>query len=112
MHEMKQAGYPGAGGSTDVVILNCRYGHWQAHLGPKISKTSCSHNATVSHRRRILSKTSGHLSRWNDKTLILYGDDFVVGLKEGTSILKDYEFNLSEYGDNDTDIITVLSFQM
>ena len=111
MHEMKQAGYPGAGGSTDVVILNCRYGHRQAHLGPKISKTSRSYNATVSHRRRILSRTSGHLSRWNDKTLILY-DDFVVGLKEGTSILKDYEFNLSEYGDNDTDIITVLSFQM
>ena len=109
MHEMKQAGYPGAGGSTDatnVVILNCRYGHRQAHPGPKMSKTSRTHNATVSHRRRILSSSSGqHPSRWNDKTLILY-DDFVVRLKEGT-ILEDYEFNLYEYGDNDTDIITV-----
>ena len=71
-----------------------------------MSKTSRTYNATVSHRRRILSSTSGqHPSRWNDNTLILY-DDFVVGLKEGT-ILEDYEFNLYEYGDNDTDIITV-----
>lgn len=94
--KMKQARYdPGAGDSTDVVILNCRYAHRQAHLGPKISKPSCSHNETVSHRRCILSRTSGHLSRWNDKTLILY-DDFGVGLKEGTIILEDYKFNLSE----------------
>ena len=71
-----------------------------------MSKTSRTYNATVSHRRRILSSTSGqHPSRWNDNTLILY-DDFVVRLKEGT-ILEDYEFNLYEYGDNDTDIITV-----
>ena len=52
---------------------------------------------TVNHRRRILSTTTGHPSRWNDQTLVRF-DKFVTGIKDGT-ILDDVEFELMEKND-------------
>jgi len=101
MKEMMEAGFPGGGGSTDatnVIIINCRYGLRQIHLGHKLSKTARGYNITVNHRRRILATTSGHPSRWNDKTIVLF-DDFIVGLHDGCG-LDDYIFFLLERDEN------------
>jgi hypothetical protein len=89
------AGFPGAVGSTDAthVILervsNCNR---QAHLGFKSSHTARAYNITVNHRRQILSTTSGHPARWNDKTLQLF-DPFMEQIHEGM-ILDDLIFQL------------------
>uniref|UniRef100_A0A7S3PWF4 DDE Tnp4 domain-containing protein n=1 Tax=Chaetoceros debilis TaxID=122233 RepID=A0A7S3PWF4_9STRA len=53
---------------------------------------------TVNHRRRILSSTTGHPSRWNDKTLIRY-DKFACRVHRG-DILNDNIFELLEHDDN------------
>lgn len=101
MHEMELAGMHGAVGSTDgvhVTMEKCSHRLKQQHLGPKLSQTARSYNVTVNHRRRILSTTDGHPSRWNDKTLVLF-DDFVKGIHDGT-ILDDATFELLERGPN------------
>jgi hypothetical protein len=101
MHEMKQAGLNGAVGSTDathVVIEKCSHRLANNHLGGKMKHTARTYNMTVNHRRRILSTTTGHPSRWNDKTLIRF-DKFVTGMKEGTK-LEDVEFDLFEEKDS------------
>ena len=49
----------------------------------------------VNHRRRILSSTTGHPCRWNDKTLINF-DTFARGIQNGADALKDVEFELKE----------------
>ena len=92
MHEMEQAGCHGSCGSTDgvhITMEKCSHRLKQHHLGPKLSHTARSYNVTVNHRRRILSSSPGHPSRWNDKTLVLF-DDFVKGIHDGT-ILQDVE---------------------
>jgi hypothetical protein len=94
--EMSAAGFPGSAASTDattVVIVNCRYGLRQMHLGHKDKKTARTYNITVNHRRKILATTDGHPSRWNDKTVILF-DEFINSLKNGD--LDDCEFFLFE----------------
>jgi len=99
--EMKLAGFPGAVASTDathVIILNCRYGIRQVHLGFKLDKTSRTYNLSATHRRWIVSSTGGHPARWNDKTLQLF-DDFLLGLQDGT-LMNDYEFELLERDSN------------
>jgi hypothetical protein len=48
----------------------------------------------VNHCRRIISSTSGHPARWNDKTLVLY-NDFACGVHEG-KCLSEFEFVLLE----------------
>ena len=81
MHEIKQAGLNGAVGSTDathVVAEKCSYGLQNNHMGGKMKHTARTYNIAVNHRRRILSTTTGHPSRWNDKILVRV-DKFVTG---------------------------------
>ena len=66
--------------------------------------TARTYNITVNHRRRILSTTTGHPSRWNDKTLVRF-DKFVSGIHDG-SILEDVEFELLERNE-EGDIVTI-----
>ena len=97
MHEMSLAGFNGGIGSMDathVTIENCRHGLRQIHLGHKLSKTARTYNIIANHRRRILSSTGGHPSRWNDKTLVLF-DEFVESIRSG-KVLSDNEFVLFE----------------
>jgi hypothetical protein len=95
--EMAMAGFNGAVGSSDathVGMEKCSAWLSQAHSGPKLKLPSRTYNMTVNHRRRILSSTSGHPARWNDKTLQLY-DEFMKGLYNG-DILDEFEFCLFE----------------
>lgn len=95
--EYCKAGLPGCIGSTDathIPLERVEYRLRQNHLGFKMSHTARTYNITVNHRRRILSSTTGHPARWNNKTLILF-DDFVVGLHEGRN-LDDFTFELYE----------------
>ena len=98
MHETSLAGFNGGIGSMDVThvtIGNCRYGLRQIHpLGHKLSKTACTYNIIANHRRRILSSTTGHPSRWNYKTLVLF-DEFVQKIRSG-EVLSDNKFLLFE----------------
>ena len=48
---------------------------------------------TCDHSRRILHSTKGHPSRWNDKTLAFFFDDFMCSVHEG-KILQDLTFVL------------------
>ena len=70
----------------------------------KTSNTARTYNITVNNRQRILATTTGHPSRWNDKTLVLL-DSFVVALLEGT-VFDDTEFELYERA-ADVTIVTV-----
>jgi hypothetical protein len=84
-HEYSLAGLNGAIGSTDavhIVLEKVRYKNRNLHLGYKLAHTARTYNVTVNHRRRILSTTSGHPARWNDKTLVLF-DKFIRGVHEG-----------------------------
>ena len=95
----KIAGLPGCLGSTDathVVLERCPYKLRQLHMGYKIALTCRTYNLTCDHRRRILSTTSGHPARFNNKTLIMF-DQFMLDLKAGKF---DKEFNFKLY---DTD---------
>ena len=100
-NEFKIAGLPGCIGSTDatnVVVEKCIYILRQLHLRYKANHTARTYNLTVNHRRRILSRTSGHPARFNDKTLIMY-DRFVNKLKDG-KFDKDFEFELYDFDDS------------
>jgi hypothetical protein len=101
MAEMELAGFAGCVGSTDathIMIERCREMQRQAHLGYKMSHTARTYNATVNHRRRVLSTTTGHPARWNDKTLILF-DKFARGIRDG-NVLSDVDFELFEKNSN------------
>jgi hypothetical protein len=63
-------------------------------MGTKLAHTCRTYNLTVNHRCRILSTTTGHPARWNDKTFMLF-DDFVRGMLGG-KYLSDVEFSLLE----------------
>ena len=63
MFEMTQAGFPGCLGSTDathVSIERCFNRLWNQHISSKLPCTARTYNATVNHRWRILSSTTGH----------------------------------------------------
>jgi len=95
--EYNKAGFHGAVGSTDAThVLSERIGNSIAnhHSGSKLPGTARTFNITVNHRRRILSSTTGHPSRWNDKTLVRF-DKFVTGIRNG-KVLDDVEFQLLE----------------
>lgn len=95
MHEMKLAGFDRCVGSVDathVGMMQCPYVRWNQHKGPKESLPARTYNIVVNHRRRILHSTSGHPSRWNDKTLTMF-DNFLMGLRTG-NILDDNIFKL------------------
>jgi hypothetical protein len=73
--EFEEAGLHGCIGSVDAThigMLRCPYSRWHQHKGPKESCPARTYNIIVNHRRQILSSTSGHPSRWNDKTLTLF----------------------------------------
>jgi hypothetical protein len=97
MNEMTEAGLHGAVGSMDATHIGmerCITSRSNMHMGPKLKMPSRTYNITASHRRRILSTTSGHPARWNDKTLMLF-DSFISGLHDG-GILSDVSFVLQE----------------
>ena len=106
-NEFKMAGFPGCIGSADashIVMEVCPYCLRQLHLGYKLCHTTRKYNITVNHRRRILSSTSGHPARFNNKTLVLY-DDFINALHFG-KYDNTHRFTLLSY-DNDGNIIHV-----
>lgn len=101
MHEFTEAGLPGAIGSMDAthVPLDCvQYKQLQAHKGFKSNIPCRAYNIVCNHRRRILSSTTGHPARWNDKTLITF-DTFVMEVHEGKR-LRDLQFQLYDYNGN------------
>lgn len=98
-HEMNEAGCARNAGSMDathVTMEKCSFCLKNAHLGPKMTLTACTYNMTVNHGRQILSTTTGHPLRWNDKTLVLF-DTFTRDLYDG-EILQDFKFTLFERG--------------
>ena len=81
--EFSMAGFNGCIGSVDathVSMERCSHWLWQSNKGFKLNMPSRTYNITVNHRRRILSSTTGHPARWNDKTLQLF-DEFLVALQ-------------------------------
>ena len=93
------AGINGCIGSSDATridMLSCAYWATNNQLGHKLSVPSRTYNMMVSHCCQILlGSTCGHLSTWNDKTIILY-DELIWGVNNGT-IYADHEFTLFEY---------------
>jgi DDE superfamily endonuclease len=88
-------GLTGAGFSTDatnVVMWRCSHNLKQANTGFKQSHPARTYNVSCNHNRRILHSTTGHPSRWNDKTLAHF-DEFMVSVREG-KILQDVTFVL------------------
>ena len=103
--EFLMAGFPGCVGSTDashIVMEKCSYRLRQLHLGYKLAHTARTYNLSVNHRRKILSSTSGHPARFNDKTLAIF-DTFLMKLKNGFFTDK-YKFELYDF-DVDGNII-------
>jgi hypothetical protein len=79
------AGLPGCIGSSDathVPLKKVRYSFRHAHLGFKSKATTRTYNIVVNHKRRILSSSSGHPGRWNDKTIVKF-DPFLERLQNG-----------------------------
>jgi len=94
-HEFNVGGLWGCGFSADatnVVMWRCQHNLKQAHSGFKSSHPTRSYNVCVNHRGRMLSSTTGHPSRWNDKTLAWF-DDFMCGTHKG-KLLDDSTFDL------------------
>ena len=97
MKEYSLAGLNGCFGSMDathIAMEMCFAGLRNHHLGGKMKHPCRTYNIIVNHRRQILDSTSGHLARWNDKTLILY-HPFACDL-HASKILQDVEFDLFE----------------
>jgi hypothetical protein len=86
--------------ATHIGMERCSISRSNMHMGPKLKMPSRTYNITASHRRRILSTTTGHPARWNDKTLMLF-DSFMTGLKKG-KILSDVAFTLQERDEDGT----------
>jgi Plant transposon protein len=100
---MESAGFHGCVASTDathVTMMRCPVSRANEHRGPKESLPARSYNITVNHKRKILHTTTGHPSRWNDKTLTHY-DTFIKSIRE-QRILNDVQFALLEKDDNNT----------
>jgi hypothetical protein len=94
---MKQAGFHGCVSSTDathVMLERVSHALHQSHTSFKVQGTARTYNLTVNHRRYILSSTTGHPCRWNNKTLQLF-DGFLNDIYQG-NILQDVEFELFE----------------
>ena len=99
--EFLEAGMDGCIGSTDathVAMLRCPSQLRNFNNGFKLDLPSRTYNLTTNHRRQILSTTTGHPGRWNDKTLVLF-DDFVKSIYNG-KILQDVKFSLFEHNAN------------
>jgi hypothetical protein len=101
MKEMEDAGFHGCVGSMDATHVKmdmCCHGLQTANLGYKMPFAARTYNITVNHRRKILSSTCGHPSRWNDKCLVRF-DEFATKLRNG-EIMDDNFFNLYKYDDD------------
>jgi Plant transposon protein len=101
--EMEEAGLHGCIGSVDAThigMLRCHYARWNHHKGPKEGCPARTYNIVVNHRRQILSSTTGHPGRWNDKTLITF-DAFVMDVKNN-KIFNDYIFHLKKRNTDNT----------
>jgi len=97
-HEFDVRGLSGAGFScdaTNVIMWRCEHNLKQANMGFKQSHPARTYNVCVNHRRQILHTTTGHPSRWNDKSLAFF-DQFLCGIHEG-KLLQDVEFTLLEW---------------
>lgn len=101
--EYESAGMAGCIGSMDATHILCEkipYDLAHEHKGFKMSSTARTYNLVVNNRRRILSTTSGHPARWNDKTLVKY-DKIACSLYNGTSeALDNHQFVLYEQSHN------------
>ena len=96
--EYTMAGFNGCIASIDathVSMERCSHWLWQSNKGFKLNMPSRTYNIAVNHRRRIVSSTTGHPARWNDKTLQLF-DEFLVALQHHGA-LDDNTFWLWEY---------------
>ncbi len=90
------AGFPkciGSCNASHILIEKCSNRLKNQHTAKTLPGTAQTYNITVNHRRRILSTTTRHPCRWNDKTLILF-DSFARGLQNDNNALKDVEFTL------------------
>ncbi|KAG7343600.1 hypothetical protein IV203_021545 [Nitzschia inconspicua] len=94
-NEYAMTGLAGAVGSMDATHGFChkmKRKLRQSHLGLKLNGTAKTYNLVCNHRRRILSTTTGHPARWNDKTIVKF-DSVVMGLFNGDN-LADVPFEL------------------
>jgi hypothetical protein len=69
MSEFAEAGFDGAGFSTDathVIMEKCSAKLKNANSGGKMPFTARSFNLSVNHRREILATSPGCPSRWNE----------------------------------------------
>jgi hypothetical protein len=101
-YEFEIAGLPGAIGSMDathIVLEKVSFKIRQSHLGFKHTCTARTYNIVVNHRRRILGTTDGHPARWNDKSIVRF-DKIAMGLRNGTLLSDDFEFDLYDYDTN------------
>jgi Plant transposon protein len=95
--EYDYAGFHGCIASTDathVTMMRCPVTRANEHRGHKESMPARTYNISVNHRRKILHTTTGHPSRWNDKTLAHF-DTFIKSIKDG-NIMADHQFSLLE----------------
>ena len=110
MREMQIAGFPGCTGSCNAatrVLIEKRSNRLKnQHTAKKLPGTARTYNVTVNHRQRILSTTTGHPCRWNEKTLILF-DKFARGLQNGNNPLNDVEFTALCERDENGSVIDV-----
>ncbi|KAG7342072.1 hypothetical protein IV203_007164 [Nitzschia inconspicua] len=99
-NEYAMAVLAGAVGSMDAPHVLChkmKRKLRQSHLGFKLNGTAKTYNLVCNHRRRILSTTTGHPARWNDKTIVKF-DSVVMGLFNGDN-LADVPFELYKYNE-------------
>lgn len=103
--EYESAGMLGCIGSMDATHVLCEripYDQAQEHKGFKLTGTARTYNIVVNNRRRILSTTRGHPSRWNDKTLVKF-DELAMSLRHGTcEQLDSHAFDLLERKEDGT----------
>jgi len=107
--EYTDAGFPGCVGSMDASHIEhsrIAYDHRQAHLSHKLPFTSRTYIIVTNHRRRILGTTKGHPARWNDKSLVKF-DEIAMDLHEGKGPMKDLEFELYDYEEEEDGTKTV-----
>ena len=93
--DFSDAGLPGCIGSMDathVCMIKCPAKLRNLHLSFKQNLPARTYNMVTDHRRGIMSSTTGHPSRYNDKTLVLF-DNLLTSVHAG-EVLDDLQFTL------------------
>lgn len=62
----------------------------KSHLSPENTAQTCS--IAINERQQMFS-TTGHPGHWNDKAMVLFDEDFVLGIHE-IWLYDDVEFEL------------------